>query len=294
MSRLPQGALGEIMRLARQPGIISFAQAAAAPETFPVREFGRMVQQVLAHEGGALFDYGMTQGEPTLREQLALYLLDRSVQVPPEQIIVVAGAQQGLDITLRALVEPGETILVEQPTYLGMIERMQMQGLKLVAVPIDEQGIRPDALETAIALHQPRLLYTIPTFHNPTGISMSAERQEALLDIAHRHALPILEDDIYGPLSYDGPGPLPLKARDSAGIVIYLSSFSKVLMPGIRMGMLAAASPLLESLIGVKRLSDMHSPQLTQRALAEYLARGHFAAICVPRVPCIVNDAIRW
>jgi 2-aminoadipate transaminase len=107
---------------------------------------------------------------------------------------------------------------------------------------------------------------------------MSAERQEALLDIAQRHALPILEDDIYGPLSYDGPPPLPLKARDTTGLVIYLTSFSKILMPGLRLGLLTAAPPLLEALVAVKRLSDMHSPQLTQRALAEYLARGHFTA----------------
>jgi DNA-binding transcriptional MocR family regulator len=169
-------------------------------------------------------------------------------------------------------------VLVEGPTYLGMIERMQMQGLKLVAVPIDEQGIRPDALETAIALHQPRLLYTIPTFHNPTGVCMSDERQEALLAIARRHGLTILEDDIYGPLSYDGPAPLPLKARDTEGLVVYLTSFSKVLMPGLRLGMIAASPPLLEGLVAIKRLSDFHSPQLTQRALAEYLDRGHFAA----------------
>ncbi len=274
---LQPGALGEIMRLAQQPHMISFAQAAAAPETFPTREFGRMVQHVLAEGGTELFDYSLTQGDPLLRQQLSLYLLDRGLQIAPEQLLVVAGAQQGIDVVLRALVSPGDTVLVEAPTYLGMIERMQMQGLKLVAVPIDEQGVRPDALETAIALHQPRLLYTIPTFHNPTGVSMSAARQETLLDIAHRHALPILEDDIYGPLSYDRSAPLPLKLRDTHGLVIYLTSFSKVLMPGLRLGMIASAPPLLDALVAVKRLSDLHSPQLTQRALAEYLARGHFA-----------------
>lgn len=272
------GSLGEMMRLSHQPGMVSFAQAAAAPETFPVREFNRVMQHVLAEEGPALFDYGITQGETVLREQLARTLLDRNVQAPPEQIVVVAGAQQGMDVVLRSLVGAGDTVLVEQPTYLGMVERMQMQGLKLVAVPIDEHGIRPEALETAITLHQPKLLYTIPTFHNPTGVCMSAARQEALLDIAQRHALPILEDDIYGLLSYDAPAPLPLKARDTTGLVIYLTSFSKVLMPGLRLGLLVAAPPLLETLIGMKRLADLHSPQIIQRAMAEYLARGYFAA----------------
>lgn len=273
---LQPGALGEVMQLSRQPHMISFAQAAAATETFPVREFSRIIQQVVSDDGAALFDYGMTQGEQALREQLSMYLLDRSLQIPPDQIVVTAGAQQGIDIVLRALVRPGDTVLVEQPTYLGMIERMQMQGLKLVAVPIDEQGIRPDALEAAIALHQPRLLYTIPTFHNPTGICMSDERKDALLDIARRSSLSVLEDDIYGLLAYDSPAPLPLKARDTTGLVIYLTSFSKVFMPGLRIGLLSATPPLLESIVGIKRLSDLHSPPLTQRALAEYLARGHF------------------
>jgi DNA-binding transcriptional MocR family regulator len=178
--------------------MISFAQAAAPPDTFPVQQFSAAVQHVLQEDGGALYDYGITQGELSVREQLSVFLRQRSVDLPPEQIVVVAGAQQGMDVALRALVNPGDTVLVEQPTYLGMVERMQMQGLKLVAVPLDEQGIRPDALEIAIEQHRPRLLYTIPSFHNPTGINMSCERQEALLDIARRHALPILEDDIYG------------------------------------------------------------------------------------------------
>ena len=274
---LRPGSLGEMLRLSQMPGIVSFAQAAAAPETFPVREFGAAVQHVLREDGATLFDYGITQGELVLREQMTSFLRQRAIDVSPEQIVIVGGAQQGMDIALRALVRPGDTILVEQQTYLGMVERMQMQGLRLVAVPLDEQGIRPDALETAIREHQPRLLYTIPTFHNPTGINMSVARQEALLDIARRHMLPILEDDIYGFLSYDNPPPAPLRSRDTSGIVVYLTSFSKVLMPGLRLGVLAAAPPLLESLIGLKRLSDMHSPQLIQRAVAEYLSSGHFS-----------------
>lgn len=272
------GSMGEIMQLAHQPDMISFAQAAAAPETFPVRDFNRALQQVVAERGAALFDYGATQGEEPVRQQLARWLLDRNVVATPEQIVVVGGAQQGIDVALRALTEPGDTILVEEPTYLGMVERMQMQGLRLVAVPIDEHGIRPEALETAVAMHQPRLLYTIPTFHNPTGVSMSEQRREAVLDLARRNELPILEDDIYGHLSYDDPAPSPLAASDTSGLVVYLSSFSKVLMPGLRFGLLVARPPLLDALVGIKRLADLHSPQLIQHAMAAYLERGQFAA----------------
>lgn len=276
-SRSAVGSLAEIMRLAHRPDVLSFAQAAAAPETFPVRAFGRALQAVIRRYAAASFDYGATEGEAALRDQLAVFLTLRGVQVPPERILVINGAQQGIDLVLRALVRPGDTVLVEQPTYLGMVERMQVQGLRLVGVPIDEQGLRPDALAEAIVQHAPRLLYTIPAFHNPTGISMSPARQEAILRIVQQHGLLVLEDDIYGLLSYDAPAPLPLKARDNSGQVIYLSSFSKVLMPGLRLGLVVADAPLFDELLGGKRLADLHAPQLTQLALAEYLSRGAFA-----------------
>lgn len=270
--------LGDILRYSQQPNMISFAQASPSTTTFPIQEFNRAMQQVLAHDGRSLFDYGCTQGERSLREQLAASLLDRSVTVPPEQLVVVGGAQQGIDLTLRSLLQPGDAVLVEEPTYLGMIERMDLQGLRLLGVPLDEEGIRLDALECLLQTQHPRLLYTIPTFHNPTGISMSLQRRKALLELAARYGLLILEDDVYGLLSYDGPALPPLKALDTTGLVIYLTSFSKVLMPGLRLGVLAAASPLLDALISAKRLTDMHAPQVVQRAFAEYLSRGGFPA----------------
>jgi len=274
----PTGEFAEVMRLAQQKGITSFAQAAAAPSTFPLREWERTLHEVLANSGAALFDYGATQGETVLRDQLARFLLDRAVPVPPEQIVVTSGAQQGIDLVLRALTKPGDAVLVEQPTYLGMVERLALQHMRLVSVPLDNEGIDLEALERAIAIHRPRVLYTVPTFHNPTGISMSAARQMALLDLAQRHGVIILEDDVYGLLAYNGAASLPLKERDQNGQVIYLTSFSKVLMPGIRIGLLAAPPPLLEPLVAAKRLADMHSPQLLQHALALYLASGRFAA----------------
>ena len=271
------GDFGELLRLAAAPDMISFAQAAPAYETFPIKQFNRAMQQVLAEADPALYGYGATQGDARLREQLALLLLDRGIQAPPENILVVSGAQQGIDIVLRALVPPGETVLVEEPTYLGMVERMQAYGPNLVGIPMDDEGIRLDALEAALIAHQPRLLYTIPAYHNPTGICMSPARQAAVLELAQRYRVPILEDDIYGLLSYDNPPPSCLKAIDRGGIVVYLSSFSKVLLPGLRLGLLTATPPVLQALVAAKRLTDLHAPPLTQRALAEYLERGHFS-----------------
>lgn len=272
------GDLAEAMRLAQQPDILSFARASAAPCTFPLREWERTLHDVLLDGGTALLDYGATQGEAVLRDQLARFLLDRGVQLLPDHLLVTSGAQQGIDLVVRALVQPGDAVLVEQPTYLGMVERLALQHVRLVGVPLDDEGIDLHALEQAVVQHRPRLLYTVPTFHNPTGISMSAARQKALLELAHRHRLIILEDDVYGLLAYNGAAPLPLKGRDRSDQVIYLTSFSKVLMPGIRIGLLAAAPSLLEPLVAAKRLSDMHGPPLLQHALAEYLRHGRFAA----------------
>jgi DNA-binding transcriptional MocR family regulator len=155
---------------------------------------------------------------------------------------------------------------------------MQLHGADIRGVPVDEQGIRLDALEEAIQLYRPRLLYTVPTFHNPTGVSMTAQRRNGLLSVAERHGLLIVEDDIYGPLSYEAKAPPPLKAGDAGGVVIYLTSFSKVLMPGLRIGLVVPPPALLDALVAEKRVADLHSPQLTQRALADYLARGQIAA----------------
>lgn len=271
------GDLGDIMRLAQQPHITSFAQAFPAIETFPTREFNRCVQQALGQTSAAIYGYGESQGEAVLRDQLAVYLLERGVQASPDNIVIVGGAQQGIDIALHALLRPGDAIVVERPTYLGMVERMSEQGFQICDVPMDDAGIMLDALEAVLIAHRPRLLYTVPTFHNPTGVNMSEQRRRAVVELCAHHGVLILEDDIYGLLTYNEAAPLPLKTWDRTGTVIYLTSFSKILMPGLRLGLLAVPPSLREPIVAAKRLVDLQTPPLLQHALAAYLASGVMA-----------------
>lgn len=274
-SWLNQGLLADMMRLQQQPNLISFAQAAPAAETFPTRDLGRSIQQALRDP--AALGYGPTQGEPPLREAVATWLLDRNVVTSPDQVIITNGAQQGVALIVRAFARQGDVILVEEPTYLGFIERAAAQGARLLGVPMDDQGIQIEALARMLREYRPRLLYTIPTYQNPTGVCMSPERQLALLQLAREYRLTIIEDDVYGPLGYDGPPPLPLKSRDTEGLVVHLGSFSKILTPGLRLGYLVANDEHLGPLLSAKRTEDLHSSPLLQRALADYLGRGQMA-----------------
>ena len=273
---LSQGMLADMMRLTHHPDVISFAQAVPASETFPTRELGRCLQAAL-RDPSALA-YGPTQGELPLREAVATLLLDRNVVVSPDQVVITSGAQQGVGLVLRAFVRQGDVVLVEEPTYLGFIERATAQGIRMIGVPVDQAGMRIDVVEHVLREYRPRLLYTVPTHHNPTGVCMSVERQQRLLQLARTYDLLIVEDDVYGPLSYDGPPALPLKSRDTEGRVIYLNSFSKILTPGLRLGYLVAHEQYLAPMLAAKRVADLHCSPLLQRALAEYLNHGYLAA----------------
>jgi 2-aminoadipate transaminase len=272
---ISQGMLADMMRLGQQPDLISFAQAGPALETFPLRELGRAIQHALRDP--AALGYGPTQGEVSLREAVATWLLDRNVVTSPDHVLITTGAQQGVALALRAFVRQGDVVLIEEPTYLGFIEQATSLGIRLIGVPMDEHGIRIDALTRVLREYRPRLLYTVPTYHNPTGICLAPERQTALLQLAHDHNMLILEDDVYGALGYDTAPPLPLKSRDSHDQVVHLGSFSKILTPGLRLGYLVANEELLWPLLSAKRSADLHCSPLLQRALADYLHRGQLA-----------------
>jgi 2-aminoadipate transaminase len=271
-----QSVLADLMRLAEQPELISFAQALPAPETYPAQALARALSAA-TRESSSL-GYGPIAGDPALREQICRLLLERGVAARPDEVLITAGAQQGIDLALRALASPDDVVLVEEPGYPGMLEVAARRGQRLVGVPVDDGGIVVAALAAACATHHPRLLYTVPTFHNPTGVSLAAERREALLRVARTYDLLIVEDDIYGLLGYDGPTPPALKSLDTDGRVVYCMSFSKALAPGLRLGALVASQELLPDLAGAKHSADLVCSPLLQRALAIYLQGGRFAA----------------
>ncbi|MGO8948114.1 MAG: PLP-dependent aminotransferase family protein [Ktedonobacterales bacterium] len=271
-----QSLLAELVRMTEQPELLSFAQAIPAPETYPTRELRRAFRTTLDQPDA--LSYGPIQGEIALREQISRLLLERGIAASPDTLLIISGAQQGIDVALRALAQPGEVILVEEPVYPGIIELALARGQRVVTVPMDQNGVMLEALEEACLVHRPRLLYTVPTFHNPTGLSLASDRRASLLAIARTHDLLILEDDVYGMLSYEEPAPLPLKQLDRSGQVIYITSFSKSLAPGLRLGALVAAPDRLPILAAAKQSCDLVTSPLLQRVLATYLRLGHLEA----------------
>jgi 2-aminoadipate transaminase len=266
------GLLADLLRLNDVPDGISFAQANPDPATFPVREFGRALRTAL--EDPTAMGYSPAQGEASLREQCSRWLLDRGVAQPPEQILITNGAQHGIDLALRTFTEPGDVVIVEEPTYPGVLEAAALHGQRVVSIPLDDDGIDLARLEAACAAYHPRLLYIVPTYQNPTGISYVPARRAAILALAAAHGMVILEDDVYGCLALDGTAPPALQAEDRSGNVVYLTSFSKVCMPGLRLGLLAASPPYLHALIRMKQQSDLSSSPLLQRAWALFMQRG--------------------
>jgi hypothetical protein len=181
-----------------------------------------------------------------------------------------------LTLAVQALTRPGDVVLVEQPTYIGFLNIMKLHGLQPVAVPMDEHGVRLDQLERIVAQHRPRIFYTVATFQNPTGATISLERRQALLRLARQHGFTIIEDDLYAPLAFDAPPPPTIKSLDDGGHVLYLTSFSKALAPGLRMGVMVPPAALYERMLALKLGADCGSPLLLQRALAHFLREGHY------------------
>ncbi|HEX9926498.1 MAG TPA: PLP-dependent aminotransferase family protein [Anaerolineae bacterium] len=268
----------EMMRMARQPGVISFAVGTPASEFLPVNEFRRAINDVLRRDGAAALQYDEAAGYLPLRNTIAGYLEQKHIEVTGDDILITAGCQQALNMALRGLTRGRDNVLiVEDPCYLGLLDIITAQHITPVGVPLDEDGLRIDRLEQLILRHRPQLIYVIPSFHNPTGITMPLERRRELLDIAAHYGVPILEDTSYDELRYVGKSLPSLKSLDTADIVLHAGGFSKTLVPGIRIGYLVAPPALRDRMIASKQTADILTSPLNQRALHTYLQTGHFA-----------------
>ncbi len=250
--------------------IPSLALASPDPRLFPIETLWDTMH-CLQEEGHSLLCYGSPQGDLRLRFALAASLAKRGLTVQPEEIIVTNGLTQGLALVTQTLTRPGDRVLVEEPTYLGFLNLLRAHHLEPLGVPLDKEGPRLDILEQLAVQYRPRFFYTIATYQNPTGLSVSVERRRALLDWAERHGIVLLEDDIYGRLSYNGAPPAPIKAQDRNDVVVYMTSESKVLFPGLRVGTIVAPRPLHERLLALRRATDLCGSQFMQRLLAGFL-----------------------
>jgi DNA-binding transcriptional MocR family regulator len=273
-ARVREPLTRDLMELAVRDDVISLAAGMAAPELYPVEALMEIENEVMREEGRQTLQYGPTEGHYPLRESISRLMGSRGAQVAPEEVIILSGSQQGLDLVARVFLDPGDVVIVEEPTFFCALQVFRAAGARVIGVPVDKGGMRLDVLEPLLARYTPKLIYTLPTFQNPSGTTLGLDRRRRLLDLAYRHQVPILEDDPYGELRYEG-NPLPsLKALDQHGYVLYLSTFSKMLLPGLRIGWLAAPRPVIHQIALAKQLVDLHSNNPAQRIIDRYLRRN--------------------
>jgi 2-aminoadipate transaminase len=263
----------EILAVTARPEVINFAGGLPAPELFDAEGIAAAFRDVFAHEPERALQYSTTEGEPVLRAALAERTTARGLPTDADDVLVTTGSQQALSLLATVLVEPGDTVLVESPCYLAALQAFAFAGARVVAVPADGDGIDPDALEQLVTRERPKLLYTVPTFQNPTGRTMAGERRAAVASVAARRGVWIVEDDPYGELRFEG-GRVPwIASYDGAqDRTVLLGSFSKVMAPGLRLGWLRAPAALLRACAVAKQAADLHTPTVNQLAAARYLA----------------------
>jgi GntR family transcriptional regulator/MocR family aminotransferase len=269
---------GDLLRAAGHPHPIDLSSGVGDPRLFPADEFRKVLQNLLRRDPIGALAYGDRRGYEPLRSTIAHVLASQGIQTSADDILITAGSQQALALTAQVLLNRGDVILVESPTYGSGLDLFRALGLTIVGVPTDEHGMQVEQLEPLLQKHHPRLIYTIPNFHNPTGSCMSGQRRRQLVGLADRYNVPVLEDDFVGDLRYEGRAQPALKALDPGGRVIYTSTFSKMLMPGLRVGFVVAEGPFHERLVERKRVSDLATSNLIQRALESYVTVGRYQA----------------
>lgn len=267
-------AVQEINRAEFRPGILRLGTGELSPELLPQSGMSELLHRVADHVPS--LGYGEPNGYLRLREEIASRMKGLGVSTSPSSILIVSGALQALQLISVGLLQRGSTVLLERPSYLYSVPVFQSAGMKLQGVPIDEEGLRPELVAPYAKQYGGALLYTIPTFHNPSGTMMSGVRRERLLAACQQEGLPILEDDVYRDLWLDSPPPAPLKALDKSGSVLYIGSLSKTLSPGLRIGWITGPQPVIERLADIKMQSDYGSSALSQQVAAEWLASGMY------------------
>ena len=278
-------AIREIFKLLARPGMISFAGGNPSNSALEPEVVSRLAQEALAKYGTTLLQYGGTDGFGPLRESAAEFLRGDGVNCEAADILPVQGGSQAFDLLLKALIDPGDVVLCESPTFLGAIQAMREYNARLVDMPMDGEGVIVEAAEELIRKHHPKMMYVIPTFQNPTGITLARERRRALAALAAKYGVVIAEDDPYRDLRYTGEALPPIQSFDEEGWVVYMSSFSKYIAPGMRLGAAAVKNPLLlrKMVIG-KQSADVHSPLINQAIVDAYLRQGlmpgHLRRIC--------------
>jgi len=281
--RMQSSAIRELLKLTAVPDIISFAGGLPAPEVFPIEKFKAACNKVLDECGEIALQYGTTEGYTPLREMISRHSTRIGIKIKPENVLITSGSQQALDLIGKIFINPGDRILVEQPTYLGALQSWNAYGAEYVTVPSDEDGMITSELRNALRMG-PKFIYVLPNFQNPSGTTLTLERRNELVEIAGEFGVPIIEDDPYGQLRFEGENIPSVALLDSCqqpdnghytGNVIYLSTFSKILAPGIRLAWVIAPSEVIHKLVQAKQGADLHTATFNQ-AIAYEVGRSGF------------------
>lgn len=273
--QLTSSAIREILKITERPEVISFAGGLPSPAGFPVAELREAFDRVLDTQGAVALQYGRTEGYSPLREWVAQSLSNDKVTIDPEEVMIVSGSQQALDMLGKLFIDPGSKVLVEAPSYLGALQSFSLFQPEFRAVPTDANGLVPDALDDELT-RDARFIYVLPNFQNPTGLTLDRARRQALVERCAAIGLPIIEDDPYGELRYAGepqPGLLEL-GRPVGATIIRLGTFSKVLAPGMRLGYVVAPRRIISKLCQIKQATDLHTAMVTQMAVYETVRHG--------------------
>ncbi len=267
-------AIREIFKVAADPSVISFAGGVPAPETYPVEDIKEICQKVLTNEPNVALSYGLSEGYIPLKK-LVLERMQKNENISTEnqEIIIVSGSQQGCDLTAKVLLNEGDGVVCEEPSFIGCLNTFRTYNAKLYGVPMKEDGMDLVALEETLKNNPNiKLIYTIPTFQNPSGITSSLAVRKGMLELAQKYNVLILEDNPYGELRFSGEKLPTIKSMDTTGHVVYLGSFSKVFSPGLRLAYLIFDKGLLEKMTVAKQATDVHTNVFSQMVAAEYLA----------------------
>ena len=284
MSAMPVSAIREILKVTEHPEIISFAGGLPAPELFPIAAIAQAHADVFADHGPAALQYSTTEGWRPLREWIARRMQDRGIAASADRVLITSGSQQGIDLAGKVFIERGDAVVVENPCYLAALQAFSGYEASLVSIDSDDEGMRVDQLENALSRSNPKLIYIVSEFANPKGTTLSYERRKKLIELSARYAIPILEDNPYSELRYTGVEMPPLAALDKDGLVIHISTFSKTLSPGMRLGWLTASDQIFQMIVVAKQAADLHTSTIEQHAAARLLESfdydAHVGRLC--------------
>lgn len=287
MASMKPSAIREILKATTGSSVIPFAAGNPSAEAFPIKEIENIVHIIFSNRAVAALQYSVSEGDPHLRDAVRTFAQSREPGLTTEddRVLIVSGAQQGIDLAAKCLLNEGDTVLVEDPTFIGALNTLRSYNANLKSIPMEEDGVNLESLENLLKTEKNvRMLYLIPNFQNPSGLTLSAEKRRAVYELARRYQVVILEDNPYGDLRYEGEHIPAIKTLDTEGLVVYLGSFSKIISPGLRVGYVIANAALMDRLVVAKQCTDVHTSILSQMICCQFLQscnmNAHLSGLC--------------